>query len=143
MEKTAAVLTFVHMCCFRYWNDKDVLQKLGEAMGLAVTGEAATSAQSSVPDEEDDSGNEDEPIVHQTASAGDVEVWHLWKLPYDCFPKRWFTCRTHLFSFYVQKLKDFILNQGLKKALASGADKDEVDTEGRTALHFACGYGEV
>ncbi|KAI6700921.1 hypothetical protein NL676_015245 [Syzygium grande] len=88
----------------RYWNDKDVLQKLGEAMGLAVTGEAATSAQSSVPDEEDDSGNEDEPIVHQTASAGDVE--------------------------------------GLKKALASGADKDEVDTEGRTALHFACGYGE-
>ncbi|KAL3722867.1 hypothetical protein ACJRO7_035119 [Eucalyptus globulus] len=88
----------------RYWNDKDVLQKLGEAMGLAVTGEAATSAQNSVPEEEDDSGNEDEPIVHQTASAGDVE--------------------------------------GLKKALTSGADKDEVDAEGRTALHFACGYGE-
>uniref|UniRef100_A0A175YEP0 Uncharacterized protein n=1 Tax=Daucus carota subsp. sativus TaxID=79200 RepID=A0A175YEP0_DAUCS len=32
---------------------------------------------------------------------------------------------------------------GLKKALASGGDKDEEDSEGRTALHFACGYGEV
>lgn len=33
--------------------------------------------------------------------------------------------------------------QGLKKALGDGADKDEEDAEGRTALHFACGYGEV
>ncbi|KAK6911100.1 hypothetical protein RJ641_000030, partial [Dillenia turbinata] len=32
--------------------------------------------------------------------------------------------------------------EGLKNALASGADKDEEDPEGRTALHFACGYGE-
>ncbi|KAL7218266.1 hypothetical protein ACSBR2_011523 [Camellia fascicularis] len=31
---------------------------------------------------------------------------------------------------------------GLKSALASGADKDEEDSEGRTALHFVCGYGE-
>ncbi|XP_041012600.1 ankyrin repeat domain-containing protein 2B-like [Juglans microcarpa x Juglans regia] len=89
----------------RYWNDKDVLQKLGEAMGLAVSGDATTSAENSVPDEAEDPGNEDESIVHHTASVGDVE--------------------------------------GLKNALASGADKDEEDSEGRTALHFACGYGEV
>jgi hypothetical protein len=31
----------------------------------------------------------------------------------------------------------------LKKALKDGADKDEEDAEGRRALHFACGYGEV
>jgi hypothetical protein len=31
----------------------------------------------------------------------------------------------------------------LKKALKGGADKDEEDAEGRRALHFACGYGEV
>lgn len=31
----------------------------------------------------------------------------------------------------------------MKNALAAGADKDEEDSEGRTALHFACGYGEV
>lgn len=37
----------------------------------------------------------------------------------------------------------FLALQGLKSALADGADKDEEDSEGRTALHFACGYGEV
>ncbi|GMP64569.1 hypothetical protein CsSME_00025789 [Camellia sinensis var. sinensis] len=88
-----------------YWNDKDVLQKLGEAMGLAVAGEPATSAENAGPDEIEEPGIEDESIVHHTASVGDVE--------------------------------------GLKNALASGADKDEEDSEGRTALHFACGYGEV
>ena len=31
----------------------------------------------------------------------------------------------------------------LKELLQSGADKDEKDDEGRTALHFACGYGEL
>lgn len=60
----------------RYWNDKEVLQKLGEAMGVAVSGDAATSAENSVPDEAEDLGNEDESIVHQTASVGDVEVWY-------------------------------------------------------------------
>jgi hypothetical protein len=58
----------------RYWNDKEVLQKLGEAMGVAVSGDATTSAENSVPDEAEDLGNEDESIVHQTASVGDVEV---------------------------------------------------------------------
>ena len=27
--------------------------------------------------------------------------------------------------------------------LKGGADKDEKDAEGRPALHFACGYGEL
>ncbi|XP_043705430.1 ankyrin repeat domain-containing protein 2A-like isoform X1 [Telopea speciosissima] len=90
----------------RYWNDPDVLQKLGQAMGLAVPGDTASSAELSGPDEaEEETGIEDESSVHHTASVGDVE--------------------------------------GLKKALSSGADKDEEDSEGRTALHFACGYGEV
>ena len=31
----------------------------------------------------------------------------------------------------------------LEALLASGVDKDEPDDEGRTALHFACGYGEM
>ncbi|TKY49875.1 Ankyrin repeat domain-containing protein 2 [Spatholobus suberectus] len=89
----------------RYWNDEEVLRKLGQAMGLANSGDVAASAENSGVDETEDLGNEDESIVHQTASVGDVE--------------------------------------GLKNALASGADKDEEDSEGRTALHFACGYGEV
>ncbi|XP_057963222.1 ankyrin repeat domain-containing protein 2A-like [Malania oleifera] len=89
----------------RYWNDREVLQKLGQAMGLASSGEVATSAENSGADEVDEIGNEDESVVHNTASVGDVE--------------------------------------GLKNALASGADKNDEDSEGRTALHFACGYGEV
>ncbi|KAJ8767062.1 hypothetical protein K2173_012576 [Erythroxylum novogranatense] len=89
----------------RYWNDKDVLQKLGEAMGLAISGEAATSADNFGQGETDGGGNEDGSIVHHCACVGDVEE--------------------------------------LRTALASGADKDEEDSEGRTALHFACGYGEV
>ena len=31
----------------------------------------------------------------------------------------------------------------LKQLLEGGADKDEKDAEGRTALHFACGYAEL
>ncbi|GFY89804.1 ankyrin repeat-containing 2B [Actinidia rufa] len=61
----------------RYWNDKEVLQKLGEAMGLAVAGEAATSAENSGPEEIEETGNEDESIVHHTASVGDVEVLRI------------------------------------------------------------------
>lgn len=64
------------LCLNRYWNDKDVLQKLGEAMGLAVAGDAATSADNSAVDDTEEAGNEDESIVHHTASVGDVEVGH-------------------------------------------------------------------
>lgn len=31
----------------------------------------------------------------------------------------------------------------MEALLDAGADKDEKDEEGRTALHFACGYGEI
>lgn len=40
-------------------------------------------------------------------------------------------------------LYNIMTQQGLKKALEDGADMDEEDAEGRRALHFACGYGEV
>ena len=62
----------------RYWNDKEVLQKLGEAMGLAVVGDGTTSADNSVPDETEEPGNEDESVVHHTASVGDVEVLSIY-----------------------------------------------------------------
>lgn len=31
----------------------------------------------------------------------------------------------------------------LEELLKAGANQDEKDDEGRTALHFACGYGEL
>ena len=43
-------------------------------MGLAVSGDGATSADNAGADEAEELGNEDESIVHHTASVGDVEV---------------------------------------------------------------------
>lgn len=46
-------------------------------MGLAVPSDAATSADNAGQEEADDAGNEDESIVHHTASVGDVEVFYV------------------------------------------------------------------
>ncbi|CAI9304339.1 unnamed protein product [Lactuca saligna] len=73
----------------KYWNDKDVLVKLGEAMGLPVTWDPTTAFGGNSGAEKIDEG------------------------------------------------------QSKILALESGAYKDEEDSEGRTTLHFACGYGEV
>ncbi|GJZ71949.1 ankyrin repeat domain-containing protein 2A-like protein [Tanacetum coccineum] len=56
----------------RYWNDKDVLAKLGEAMGLPVTGDSTLFVGNSGAGEAEEV-NENESIVHQTATTGDVE----------------------------------------------------------------------
>lgn len=45
-------------------------------MGLAASGDPATSADNAGAEEED-AGNEDESIVHHTASVGDVEVYQV------------------------------------------------------------------
>lgn len=60
-------------CGVRYWNDKDVLKKLGEAMGIAVGAEQNVAAEPE-PEEVEEVEDEEESIVHQTASLGDVEV---------------------------------------------------------------------
>ena len=51
-----------------------MLKKLGEAMGMPVGGlpDQAASAEPEVAEEEGE--EEEESIVHQTASLGDVEV---------------------------------------------------------------------
>lgn len=67
--------SFIAICIHRYWNDPSILQKLGEAMGLPVSGDAVASAETSGQDESDEVGNEGESIVHNTASVGDVEVF--------------------------------------------------------------------
>ncbi|XP_022763858.1 ankyrin repeat domain-containing protein 2A-like [Durio zibethinus] len=120
----------------RYWNDKEVLQKLGEAMGLAVSGDVATFAGNSVADEGDEVGNEDESIVHNCASVGDVEG-----------------LKTALASGADKDEEDsegrtalhFACGYGEVKCaqilLEDGATVDALDKNKNTALHYAAGYG--
>ncbi|KAE8698509.1 Ankyrin repeat domain-containing protein 2 [Hibiscus syriacus] len=117
---------------FRYWNDKEVLQKLGEAMGLAVSGDAATSADNPAAGEEDEAGNEDESIVHNCASVGDVEGLKA------------------ALSSGAERMKK-IQREGLhcillvekcaQILLEAGAKVDALDKNKNTALHYAAGYG--
>ncbi|XP_052191969.1 ankyrin repeat domain-containing protein 2B isoform X1 [Diospyros lotus] len=120
----------------RYWNDKDVLQKLGEAMGLAVAGESATSAENSGPDETEEPGNEDESIVHRTASVGDVEGLKNALASGADKDEEDSEGRTAL---------HFACGYGEVKCaqvlLEAGALVDALDKNKNTALHYAAGYG--
>ena len=60
---------------YRYWNDPEVLQKIGQAMGVTIPGDSSASTELSGPEEtEEEGGYDDESIVHHTASVGDVKV---------------------------------------------------------------------
>lgn len=58
-----------------------MLQKIGQAMGVGIPGEASTAAagagasrEVAAPEEEDANDEEEESLVHQAASVGDAEV---------------------------------------------------------------------
>ncbi|KAI5439485.1 hypothetical protein KIW84_025035 [Lathyrus oleraceus] len=58
----------------RYWNGEEVFKKLGLAIGiLPTTREATVAFENPRLEETKDVGNEDELIVHLTASVGDLE----------------------------------------------------------------------
>jgi hypothetical protein len=118
----------------RYWNDKDVLQKLGEAMGLPVAG--ATSTENSVPEEEDDAENEEESIVHNTASVGDVEGLKKALASGADKDEEDSEGRTalHFACGYGEDKCALVL-------LEAGAKVDALDKNKNTALHYAAGYG--
>ena len=64
---------------FRYWNDPEVLKKIGQAMGVNLPGDSSASTELSGPEEtEEEGGYDDESIVHHTASVGDAEVIDRW-----------------------------------------------------------------
>uniref|UniRef100_A0A8R7V2G1 STI1/HOP DP domain-containing protein n=1 Tax=Triticum urartu TaxID=4572 RepID=A0A8R7V2G1_TRIUA len=145
----------------KYWNDPETLQKIGQAMGTTMPFSTVSTAEPSGTEETEEEGeDEDESIVHHTASVGDGEVMlkKFASLQSVCpplhLPRRivYYSCYTvRLFGLLcgacngvpsVHASHDHEHN-GLKKALDGGADKDEEDSEGRRALHFACGYGEL
>ncbi len=119
----------------RYWNDKNVLAKLGEAMGLAVAGDTATSAEHSGT-EETEEANEDESIIHHTASVGDVEGLVKAIAAGGDKDEEDSEGRTAL---------HFACGYGEVKCaqvlLEAGAKVDALDKNKNTALHYAAGYG--
>ncbi|KAK6916857.1 Ankyrin repeat [Dillenia turbinata] len=122
------------MAIVRYWNDKEVMQKLGEAMGFAVSGEAPNSY--SGPDDADDFDDKDESIVHHTASVGDVEGLKNALASGANKDEEDSEGRTAL---------HFACGYGEVKCaqilLEAGATVDALDKNKNTALHYAAGYG--
>ncbi|KAK9077094.1 hypothetical protein SSX86_005430 [Deinandra increscens subsp. villosa] len=119
----------------RYWNDKDVLQKLGEAMGLPVTGDPTAFVGNSGAGE-DEEVNEDESIVHQTASVGDVEG--LKKALESGADKDEEDAEGRTALHFACGYGEVKCAQVL---LEAGAKVDALDKNKNTALHYAAGYG--
>ncbi|KAK8529711.1 hypothetical protein V6N13_102612 [Hibiscus sabdariffa] len=120
----------------KYWNDKDVLKKLGEAMGLAVSGDAATSAGYSAADEGDEVENEDESIVHNCASVGNVEGLKdalASGADKDEVDSEGRTALHFACGYGEVKCAQVLIE--------AGAKVDALDKNKNTALHYAAGYG--
>ncbi|KAI3752757.1 hypothetical protein L2E82_24794 [Cichorium intybus] len=123
----------------RYWNDKEVLKKLGEAMGVAVPGDATAFAGNSVADEAAAavgvSEDEDSP-VHHTASVGDVEG--LMKALESSFDKDEEDSEGRTALHFACGYGEVKCAQIL---LEAGAKVNALDKNKNTALHYASGYG--
>ncbi|XP_024959370.1 ankyrin repeat domain-containing protein 2B-like isoform X1 [Cynara cardunculus var. scolymus] len=119
----------------RYWNDKDVLQKLGEAMGLPVAGDATAFAGNPGADEAEEA-SEDESIVHQTASVGDVEG--LKKALESGADKDEEDSEGRTALHFACGYGEVKCAQVL---LEAGTKVDALDKNKNTALHYAAGYG--
>ncbi|KAI3803868.1 hypothetical protein L1987_32032 [Smallanthus sonchifolius] len=120
----------------RYWNDQDVLKKLGEAMGLAATEDATASAGHPVADEAEEDGNEEESIVHQTASGGDLEG--LKKALESGADKDEEDSEGRTALHFACGYGEVKCAQVL---LDAGAKVDALDKNKNTALHYTAGYG--
>ncbi|KAK4794691.1 hypothetical protein SAY86_012685 [Trapa natans] len=120
----------------RYWNDKAVLKKLGEAMGFPVHGEGTPSAELPVTEEVEDAENEDESIVHRTASFGDEEGLKKALEEGANKDEEDSEGRTalHFACGYGEVKCSKIL-------LEAGVAVDALDKNKNTALHYAAGYG--
>ncbi|XP_076887664.1 ankyrin repeat domain-containing protein 2B-like [Bidens hawaiensis] len=120
----------------KYWNDQDVLKKLGEAMGLAAIEDATASTRNPVADEAEEDTNEQESIVHQTASGGDLEG--LKKALESGADKDEEDSEGRTALHFACGYGEVKCAQVL---LEAGAKVDALDKNKNTALHYAAGYG--
>ncbi|XP_016204539.2 ankyrin repeat domain-containing protein 2A [Arachis ipaensis] len=120
----------------KYWNNEEALRKLGQAMGLPTSADAAASAENPGADETEDVGNEDESLVHHTASIGDVEGLKNALASGGDKDEEDAEGRTAL---------HFACGYGEVKCaqvlIEAGAKVDALDKNKNTALHYAAGYG--
>lgn len=121
------------MAMMKYWNDPEILAKLGKAMGGAFE----------LPEGEAEEGEaeeaEEEATLHAAASAGDVELLK------QLLAKEGVNIdegdeegRTALhFACGYGEL------ECAKELIAAKAKLDAVDNNENTALHYAAGYGQA
>lgn len=123
------------MAMMKYWNDPEVLSKLGRAMGGALelpTGEGALA------EGEEEEYEEEEATVHSAASAGDVELLKQLLEQGANVDEVDEEGRTAL---------HFACGYGeldcARVLLDKSAKLDSVDNNKNTALHYAAGYGQA
>ncbi|VAI34530.1 unnamed protein product [Triticum turgidum subsp. durum] len=121
----------------KYWNDPEILQKIGQAMSLNFPVDAATSTVLSGPQETDEEGeDDDESIVHNTASVGDAEGL---KKALDGGANK------DEEDLEGRRALHFACGYGELKCaeilLEAGAAVDALDKNKNTPLHYAAGYG--
>jgi len=123
----------------KYWNDPAVLTKLGQAMGVGVSGDTPASTEGTAADEgEEDNGDEDddELTVHHTASAGDVQGLKnvlAMGADKDEADSEGRTALHFACGYGEVKCAEILLE--------AGAAVDALDKNKNTALHYAAGYG--
>ncbi|KAM3280326.1 hypothetical protein ACQJBY_047231 [Aegilops geniculata] len=124
----------------KYWNDPEALQKFGRAMGVGPSGVAAGAEAEAEEEEEVVAGEEgeyeEESIIHQTASVGDVEG--LKKALADGVDKDEEDSEGRRGLHFACGYGELGCAQAL---LEAGAAADAVDKNKNTALHYAAGYG--
>ncbi|KAG0498757.1 hypothetical protein HPP92_003448 [Vanilla planifolia] len=122
----------------KYWNDPEVLKKLGQAMGIGSLGEVAASNELSEPEQgEEDGEGEEESVIHQAASTGDVEV--LKKALDDGGNKDEVDAQGRTALHFACGYGEVECTRLL---LEFGAAVDALDKNKNTALHYAAGYGQ-
>eukprot|EP00245_Coleochaete_scutata_P012323 TRINITY_DN475_c0_g2_i1.p1 TRINITY_DN475_c0_g2~~TRINITY_DN475_c0_g2_i1.p1 ORF type:complete len:396 (+),score=116.29 TRINITY_DN475_c0_g2_i1:113-1189(+) len=127
----------------KYWNDPDLLGKLGKALGGfpgmgmpgAISGAAHAAAENNEEDDEEE-GDDEELTLQSVASRGDVEALKALIAQGADKDEQDIEGRTAL---------HFACGYGEVKCsealLEAGAAVDAVDKKNNTALHYAAGYG--
>eukprot|EP00878_Enallax_costatus_P000502 GHUV01000596.1.p1 GENE.GHUV01000596.1~~GHUV01000596.1.p1 ORF type:complete len:328 (+),score=157.40 GHUV01000596.1:205-1188(+) len=127
----------------KYWNDPEVLKKLGGAMGdvfdfQAMLGEGAEGAEGAAEGDEAAEEEEEEVNVHTAASDGNVEVLKQLLDGGAAADEVDEEGRTAL---------HFAVGYGeiacAKLLIEAGAKLDLQDNNKNTALHYAAGYGQA